>query len=473
MTEGEKKRIHAPRILIGAVSSGSGKTMITCGILQAFVDRGFQIASFKCGPDYIDPMFHAKVIGTRSNNLDTFFAGESLTRYLFAKEASGMDFSVMEGVMGYYDGVGGTTFTASAYDLARTTKTPVVLIVNTKGMSLSIAALVKGFAEFVPDSQIQGVILNQMSAMLYPRIKEQIESQTGIHVYGYVPVVSEFVLESRHLGLVLPHEVAALSQKLKGLAGILEQTLELDELWKLAQSAEDLDVESPRLPGKIEGVKPRIGVAMDEAFCFYYKDNLELLNKLGAELVEFSPLRDAELPLGLNGLLLGGGYPELYAKQLSVNQTMRDAIYHAVVEQNMPCLAECGGFMYLHEQMEDMEKCSYPMAGVIAGKAFCTPKLTRFGYITVSAQQDTVCGPAGTTFQAHEFHYFDSTACGEAFYAKKPIGKRGWPCMQAGSNLLAGFPHLYYYSNPKAIAAFLTRCQEFRTESDDTPIRGF
>ena len=449
-----------PRILIGAVSSGSGKTMITCGILQAFVNRGLKTASFKCGPDYIDPMFHSKVIGTRSKNLDTFFAGENDTRYLFAKEAGGMDISVMEGVMGNYDGVGGTTFQAGAYDLARVTETPAVLIVNTKGMSMSVAALIKGFAEFVADSRIRGVILNQMSPMLYPRIKEQVESLTGVHVYGYVPVIRDFVIESRHLGLVLPDEVEELEKKLNGLAGVLEDTLELDGLLELARTAPDPVYTVPKLPSMSYGVKPRIGVAMDEAFCFYYKDNLELLKELGAELVEFSPVHDKKLPEQINGLLFGGGYPELFAGQLSENRTMLRSVKEAV-SGGMPCLAECGGFMYLHNRMEDMEHTMYDMAGVIDGEVFRTPRLTRFGYVTVTANDRCLCGSAGTQFRAHEFHYFDSTACGSGFHAEKPAGKRGWDCIQCTDNLQAGFPHLYYYSNPKAAAEFLMRCSEF------------
>ena len=450
-----------PRILIGAASSGSGKTMITCGILQAFVNRGLKTASFKCGPDYIDPMFHAKVIGTRSKNLDTFFAGENDTRYLFAKEAKGMDISVMEGVMGYYDGVGGATFQAGAYDLARVTKTPAVLIVNTKGMSMSVAAMVKGFAEFVPDSQIQGVILNQMSAMLYPRIKEQVEAATGVHVYGYVPVMKDFVIESRHLGLVLPDEVEALERKLNGLAGVLEDTLELDGLLKLARTAPDPDYTAPVLPSMPYPSQPRIGVAMDEAFCFYYKDNLQLLEELGARLVEFSPVHDRKVPEGIGGLLFGGGYPELFARELSGNGEMRQSVREAL-GSGMPCLAECGGFMYLHRRMEDMEHTMYDMVGAIDGEVFRTPKLTRFGYVTVTANGDCLCGPKGTQFRAHEFHYFDSTACGNGFHAQKPVGKRGWDCMQCTGNLQAGFPHLYYYSNLQATAAFLMRCAEFQ-----------
>ncbi|MDO5410441.1 MAG: cobyrinate a,c-diamide synthase [Lachnospiraceae bacterium] len=449
-----------PRILIGAASSGSGKTMITCGILQALVNRGLKTASFKCGPDYIDPMFHAKVIGTRSKNLDTFFAGENDTRYLFAKEARGMDISVMEGVMGYYDGVGGTTFQAGAYDLARVTETPAVLIVNTKGMSMSVAAIVKGFAEFVPDSRIKGVILNQMSGMLYPKIKEEVEKHTGVSVYGYVPVIKDFVIESRHLGLVLPDEVEELERKLNGLAAVLEETLDLDGLLELAGTAPDLTYTVPKLPKPSYPEKPRIGVAMDEAFCFYYKDNLELLTELGAELVEFSPIHDSKLPDGINGLLFGGGYPELFAGKLAENHSMLASVKQAV-KGGMPCLAECGGFMYLHRRMEDMEHTMHEMAGVIDGEVFRTPKLSRFGYVTVTAKEDCLCGAEKTSFRAHEFHYFDSTACGTGFHAQKPVGKRGWDCIQCSKNLMAGFPHLYYYSNPQAAAEFLMRSAEF------------
>src|SRR5699024_5066099 len=179
-------------------------------ILQALVNRGLKVSSFKCGPDYIDPMFHTRVIGTRSRNLDTFFTGEEVTNYLMAKNAADTDISVMEGVMGYYDGLGGISDRAGAYDLARVTKTPAVLIVNTKGMSLSILALIKGFLEFREDSQIRGVILNQISPMIYGELKELIEAQLPVKVYGYVPVIKDFVLESSHLGLIMPDEVAGL-----------------------------------------------------------------------------------------------------------------------------------------------------------------------------------------------------------------------------------------------------------------------
>ncbi len=214
-----------PRFLLAAGASSSGKTLLTCGILQAFVNRGLTPASFKCGPDYIDPMFHTKVIGTKSRNLDTFFADEKTIRHLLAKNSKGCNLAVMEGVMCYYDGVGGTTTKASAYDLARVTDTPAVLIVNCKGMSVSILPYIEGFIRFRKDSGIKGVILNQMSPMLYPRVKKMAEEELGIRVYGYVPKVEECVIESRHLGLVMPEEVEGFREKLCRLAQILEGTL--------------------------------------------------------------------------------------------------------------------------------------------------------------------------------------------------------------------------------------------------------
>ena len=211
-----------PRFLIGAAASGSGKTLITCGILQALKNRGLQIASFKCGPDYIDPMFHSKVIGTKSRNLDTFFVDEETVRYLLAKNASDCEISVIEGVMGYYDGLAGISTEASAYDVAVKTETPAVFIVNCKGLSVSAVPYIKGFLEYKKDSRIRGVILNQISPMMYPRMKEMIESQLPVTVYGYVPVVKDCVLESRHLGLVMPEEIRDIQKKLQEFSKVIE-----------------------------------------------------------------------------------------------------------------------------------------------------------------------------------------------------------------------------------------------------------
>ncbi|MDO4522192.1 MAG: cobyrinate a,c-diamide synthase [Eubacteriales bacterium] len=447
-----------PRLMLAAGSSGSGKTMITCGILQCLKNRGKRVSSFKCGPDYIDPMFHENVLKTPSANLDTFFTDEETTRYLFTENAAGTELSVIEGVMGYYDGLGGISERASAYDLAKVTDTPVVLIVDTKGMSLSVAAYIKGFLTYREDSRIAGVILNRMSPMLYPEIKKQIEEELGIHVYGYVPRITEFTLESRHLGLVLPGEVEALEKKLQGLAGILEKSLEIDGLLTLAGQAKALTSVMPKAvrevleserAERIRRLAPIVAVARDEAFCFIYKDNLRLLQALGARLIEFSPIRDQSVPQEAQGLLLYGGYPELYAKELSENVSMRTHI-RGQLRRGLPCMAECGGFMYLHDAIEDMEKRLWPMVGVIEGRAFYTGKLSRFGYIELEHEDLKVRG--------HEFHYFDSDSCGDAFLAKKPLRSRSWQCIHKTKTMQVGFPHLYYYTNPEMALRFLEQC---------------
>ncbi|WP_434309108.1 cobyrinate a,c-diamide synthase [Hominifimenecus sp. rT4P-3] len=443
-----------PRILFGAASSGSGKTLLTCGILQALRERGLRVSSFKCGPDYIDPMFHTQVLGAHSRNLDTFFTGENLTRYLLAENSREADIAVMEGVMGYYDGIGGTTSGASSYDLARVTQTPVVLIVNGRGMSLSLAALVKGFVDFRPNSGIRGVIFNQVSPNIYEELKSIVEKECGVKVLGYVPNLKDYVIESRHLGLVTPEEVEGLQEKLAGLAKILERSLDFDELIAMAKQAPELEEEEPTLPRLEESV--RIGVARDAAFCFYYEDNLELLRKMGAELVEFSPLRDSALPESLDGLIFGGGYPELFARRLEENETLRRQIREAL-EAGIPCVAECGGFLYLQKELEDMKTFSHEMVGFLPGKGYHTGRLSRFGYVELTARCETVFGPAGTALKGHEFHYFDSTDCGNAFLAKKPVRENTWDCVHGSENLAAGFPHFYYYSNPEAAFHFLER----------------
>lgn len=457
--------MSTPRFLLTAGASGSGKTLITCGILQAFHDRGMKVASFKCGPDYIDPMFHTKVIGTKSRNLDTFFTDGDTTRYLLERNSRGCDLAVMEGVMGYYDGVGGTTVKASAYDLARTTGTPAVLIVNCKGMSVSILPYIKGFLEFQPDSQIKGVLLNQMSPMLYPRVKSMIEEELQVKVYGYVPKVEDCVIESRHLGLVMPQEVQGFQEKLKKLAAVLEKNVDLDGLLSLGETAQSLMIskeakqrlEQPEQTGKAL----RIGVACDQAFCFFYEDNFQFLRDRGAELVFFSPLEQEHLPEELDGLLLYGGYPELFGKQLEENETMRKDIRQAF-EKKMPLMAECGGFMYLHEYFEDMQGRACQGVGVISGTAYRTGKLSRFGYIQVQSKSGTVFGQEVGMSPAHEFHYFDSHNSGAACYARKPNSSRGWDCLHSTDTMLAGFPHFYYYGNPKLAEAYLKCCQNYQ-----------
>ena len=448
--------MNTPRILLCGASSGSGKTTITCGLLQALVNRGLRTAAFKCGPDYIDPMFHSTVIGAKSRNLDSFFAPADTLRYLLQQNAAGCDISVIEGVMGYYDGIA-TTSQASSHQVAAETQTPAVLIVNVAGMSLSAAAIVSGFCKFKPQSGIRGVILNQAPPSLYPELKKTIEEACGVRVYGYFPKAKDLVIESRHLGLVRPHEVENLRQKLHALAEKLEQTVEIDALLELARTAPPLTATGPEV---VCGSPVTIAVAKDEAFCFYYEDNLQLLQRLGARLVPFSPLRDAALPEGVHGLWLGGGYPELYGQQLADNVSMRDSIREAIAA-GLPCIAECGGFMYLHRSLRDLEQRVYPMCGVLDAEVYYTGKLRRFGYVNLQMLQNTPLGAAGTTLRGHEFHYFDTDSSAQALQATKPVRGTNWTCATATDSLLCGFPHYYLYSNPDCAAHFVDCCRRY------------
>ena len=269
------------RIMITAPSSGSGKTLVTCGLLGILKKRGMKIASFKCGPDFIDPMFHSKVLGTKSRNLDTFFAGDQVTRMLLQKNGADCDIAVMEGVMGYYDGLSETDSRAGASDLAQVTDTPVLLVVNAAAASRSILPVIKGFLDFQKKPCIKGVILNRVSPMLYPRLKKVIEEELSVRVVGYLPVLKDCVLESRHLGLMMPDEIAAIREKLEILSDRLEQTLDVDSILNIASEAPEL-TEEISIQTPVCRTPLRIGLAKDEAFCFFYEDNLTMLKELGA-----------------------------------------------------------------------------------------------------------------------------------------------------------------------------------------------
>lgn len=335
--------------------------------------------------------------------------------------------------------------------------------------------MIKGFLEYRQNSHICGVILNQISPMICGRLRPKIEQELGVRVFGHVPKLADLSLDSRHLGLVLPGEIEALKEKLNRLAETLEGTLDLDGMLRLAgewregahqAASEEIDlrpaVESYR--EKLRAQTPagglRVAVAEDDAFCFTYVDNLELLTEMGAELVRFSPLRDTRLPEQISGIILSGGYPELHAEALGRNIQMRTAVRKAV-EAGMPCIAECGGFLYLHRELEGADGRSYPMAGVLPAKAYRTEKLGRFGYLTLEAREDQLLGSIGTKVRGHEFHYWDSESCGESFHAGKPAGGREWDCVHGTGTLYAGFPHLFYYSNLEVPYRFLCACRKY------------
>lgn len=464
--------MRAPRILIGATGSGSGKTTITCALLEILKRQGKKVQAFKCGPDYIDPMFHRTVLGIPSKNLDTFFTGEKMTAELFKESAVNVDISVMEGVMGLYDGLGGIREEGSAYDLATVTDTPVVLIVDAHGMGRSILPMIAGFLSYDTNHLIRGIILNRTSGAFFETIRPEIEKSFPIAVLGYFPNQKDILLESRHLGLKRPEEVEKIAEMLAKTADMLEKSVDIDRLLTIAEGASELsdrNMSEKSSLGSQKDIltgtgkkKPVIAVSRDEAFCFYYEDNLKALQGAGAEIVFFSPLHDNGVPKEADGLLLLGGYPELYAKELSENKPMLADI-RKKAESEMPIVAECGGFMYLHRTMEDMEHHVYEMAGVVPGECFYTGKLVRFGYIELEEKKADFL-PENSSIKGHEFHYFDSTTNGDECVALKPVSGKKYDCIFGEKTCFVGFPHLYYPSAPQFAENFVKKAENYKLQ---------
>ena len=510
-----------PAIVIAGTNSGCGKTTISMGIMAAFVDMGLKVQPYKVGPDYIDPMFHTFITGRESRNLDSWMLSRDTVEYLFAKNAGGADIAVVEGVMGLYDGYGGSSLEGSTADVSKIIGAPVILVINGEAMSLSAAALVSGFAGFDKDTKVQGVIINNISGYEHYRLlRDAIESHTGVAVMGYLKRSEDFAIGSRHLGLVTSSEINDLKEKAAMLSRQIRETVDLDLLLKLAREADGCRAGSSYSDGcragssysdgyvipdcnitvsnscekveivencplmkleevencplsKIEKVekrpllKIRLAVARDKAFCFYYRDNLDLLEDLGAELVFFSPLEEAALPGDIDGLYMGGGYPEIWAGELQKNHDMRRDI-KSKIDKGLPAYAECGGFMYMTDSIVTNEGSEYEMVGAIPGKSTITPSLKRFGYVFIKTTEDSILAPKGAEIRAHEFHYSE-TATGGNTKASFEISKRkdneivkAWSCGFKVNNILAGYPHLHFWANQDFARGFVESCGAYK-----------
>ena len=540
-SKSQSQILNAPRIMIAAPSSSSGKTTLTCALLALLKNRGRSPVAFKCGPDFIDPMFHERVLGVPSTNLDSYFVGEDEVRAIFADEilrqaqndnGRHADCVVIEGVMGLFDGLAGKSIQASSYDIARITETPILLVLDASGASRSIVPLVQGFLDYDKKNSrdgknlIRGIFLNKCSkaqfSILKPLIEEECvvadeNGESRVKVVGFLPNDSESAWKSRHLGLFLPQEIADLNKQIQKTAEILTETLDFAELEKImgcgngksywsegvgsdGKASKTHEVSFERVSAKAvpEPTFPNINfqfspfnfqftvaVARDEAFCFYYQENLRALEEAGARLVFFSPLHDACVPSEARGILLGGGYPELHAAELEANDSMRKSI-KAAVKNGVAVMAECGGFMYLQERLVGggftkaggilpirgkSSEVSYEMCDAIEGECRYTGKLVRFGYAEFAPKDAKNAGWQGVchaeqsetsktqfSIRGHEFHYFDSTNNGSAFSAKKPLSSRSWDCMIHTEKILAGFPHLYYRSCPEIVRWFVGAC---------------
>ena len=460
------------RFMITAAQSNSGKTAVTCGLLSLLRRKGYDPCGFKCGPDYIDPMFHRSVLGISSDNLDVFLAGEDGVRSVFARGCKGHDAAAIEGVMGYYDGMTASGTKASAWHVASLLEVPSILVVRPKGAALTLAALIRGIDQFRQPSRICGCIFNDCSEMFYQTYAPAIEAESGIPVLGYVPHMEEAGFESRHLGLMTAGEIEDLSERIDRIGARMEETIDWDKLVaaagesapktdgqaKAGQAADPDEAETAESPETVEAsmraeapepgapelaeAPVRIAVARDAAFNFIYAASIRALEEAGAEIVYFSPLKDARLPEDISGLYLPGGYPELYGKQLAANETMKASIRSAV-RSKLPVIAECGGFLYLGTELADGDGTFWPMCGALPGKAEGKGKLVRFGYGRIGCGEESMLFRPGEQVPVHEFHYWDTTEQGKDLTLTKNSNGKQWEFGYATESLYAGFPHLY------------------------------
>ncbi len=466
-------------IIIAAPQSGAGKTTVTLGIMECLKRRGLSVAPFKVGPDFIDPGYHRLITGRPSINLDGWMCRPDFVRETFMHHAEGADISVIEGVMGLFDGVGGIHDAGSTAQVARIIGAPVVLVVDAKSQAGSAAALIKGFVEYDPRVRVAGVIFNNVGSETHERILLEAVDHLGggIKVLGCLPRDERLNIPSRHLGLVTAEENPLPQEFLDHLAQVVRSNLDLGLLWSVAiphlveqslplwGSGLDIVPSSPPRPDPVS-----IAVARDEAFCFLYEDNLRLLREAGAEIVEFSPLRDAGLPEGAKGIYLPGGYPELYAGVLAANESMMASIRERI-EDGMPVYAECGGFIYLTQGVmkeasgESAANCEpAPFPGVFPVTTQLLPRRKALGYREVTFITDTILGPAGTIARGHEFHYTEMQPMPERIRRCFRVSRNGVDHGAEGychRNCLASYIHLHFGSSPGVAAALVKSCRNY------------
>ncbi|MEG1482277.1 cobyrinate a,c-diamide synthase [Clostridium sp.] len=428
-------------LIVSSNCSGGGKTTVTLGLMKALKNRNYDIQSFKVGPDYIDTGFHSEITMKPSRNLDIHLMGEEGVRASFSRGYG--DLAIVEGVMGLYDGKG-ITDECSTYSVSKTLDdAPIILVITPKAQSITLCAELNGIKDF-RDANIVGVILNCITLSYYVLLKTLIEENCKLKVFGYIPKDETLKLESRHLGLVQSIEIDNLKEKIEHCAKLIEEFVDLDSLimsFKEVKKCEDTF--------HINNYNKKIGIAFDEAFRFYYKENLELLEEAG-DVVYFSPLRDKELPRGLDFIYIGGGYPEVFKERLSENKTMLNSIKVAL-ENGTHCYAECGGLMYLTESIDEA-----PVVGFFKGKSIMTGKLNRFGYANLSFNDSKV--------NCHEFHKSKVESEEDTIYNIEKLNYKGeikrWTCGYKKKNTLAGYPHIHFFGNLEFLKYILKKEDE-------------
>lgn len=459
-------------IIIASPVSGSGKTTVTVGLMECLKRRGLKVAPFKVGPDFIDPGYHRMITGQPSINLDGWICAPEMVESLFAEHCANADIAVIEGVMGLFDGISGSSDDGSTAQVARLTGATVFLVVDARGYARSVAALVKGFVDFDPGIRIGGIILNNVASDNHARIlREALETELpAVKILGCIKRDRLLQIPARHLGLMTVEEHELSPEFLDHLVEVIRGSLDLGTLWAVAGSGKSFDLQPPPSP---VADQVRIAVARDAAFCFVYESNLRLLAAAGAELVEFSPLRDRSLPASVSGLYLPGGYPETHAGTLAANSSMKEEI-HAAIEAGLPAYAECGGFIYLTAGIRSTNGLLDPQqqfVGIFPITTTMLEKRKALGYREVMLKEDSLLGTAGTTARGHEFHYSEVEEMPAEFRRIYQVSKGEHDLGTEGylyKNCLASYIHLHFGSNPEMAAAFVESCRRYKREKRAT-----
>ncbi|MFZ5863188.1 MAG: cobyrinate a,c-diamide synthase [Nitrospirota bacterium] len=444
--------MNCPRLVIAGTHSGVGKTTVTLALMLALRERGATIQPFKVGPDYLDPTYHALATGLPCRNLDGWMMGEDAVRWSFGRASHGVDLSIIEGVMGLFDGAGPVSAVGSTAEVATWLAAPVVLVIDASGMATTAAALALGCVQYDRKVPLAGVIFNRVgSARHLAWLKEAVERATPLTVVGGLPEEAGIAIPERHLGLVGADRTILTNDVRSRLASLAREWLDLRAVTELAERAPPLDIPAP--PTVLPRRGRRIGVARDEAFSFYYPDNLDLLETAGAELIFFSPLRDEALPPCLDGIYLGGGYPELHAARLAAGEPMREAIAR-FGREGKSIYAECGGLMYLTRALHTLDGARHPMVGLLPGEVRMLARRKTLGYREVEALEDLPHLAKGARARGHEFHYSEwvdePEPTGELVRAYAVAGRRGEPAGVEGyrwRNVVASYIHLHFASD--------------------------
>jgi cobyrinic acid a,c-diamide synthase len=473
---GSKLRMTAS-IMIAGTQSGVGKTTITMGLIAALRGQGLRVQPFKAGPDYIDPTYHTLAAGRSCRNIDTWMVPPERAVQLYRRATTDVDIAVIEGVMGIFDGFSYVEEDGSSAQIAKLTNTPVVLVLDVGKMARSAGALALGYSRFDPKLNVAGFILNRCgSANHYQGAKRAVEQATGLPVVGWLPKDAELHIPERHLGLVPTNERGELTDFINYAGKLITEYFDLEQIIALArrQQRHLSEIEATQPEGETDHIAARpqvkIAVARDAAFSFYYEDNLDLLREAGAEIVFFSPVSDSALPVGVSGVYLGGGFPELYAGQLAANSSL-SAAFRQQAAAGMPIYAECGGFMYLCEALTDLDGQTHAMVGLVPGTVQMQPKLVSLGYRLVESPTGNYIMPAGITVRGHEFHWStwseqDQMAATDTAWRVRPRRDNGKVRLNgyAHQNLVASYVHLHFAHDLRLAENFVRTCRDWSGE---------